>query len=163
VNAKQQFANVFEREHATTRRVLHSLPASKSEFTPYPDAPHARVVAAIFSQGQWAIAQAMSGQWEWPPRGKPGATNTYDEVLAMFDDTGAAAKRAIAEAPVSRLDEMIPFIRGPQRVEPIPVSELVWFMLMDAIHHRGQFSVYLRASGEKVPSIYGPTAHEPWM
>ncbi|MDB4911555.1 MAG: DinB family protein [Gemmatimonadetes bacterium] len=163
MSAKQQFAKVFEREHATTRRVLLSLPASKSEFKPYPDAPVARVVASIFSQGQWAIAQAMSGQWEWPPRGKPGATNTYEEVLALFDETGAAAVSAIAAAPESRLDEMVPFIRGPQRVEPIPVSELVWFMLMDAIHHRGQFSVYLRAAGEKVPSIYGPTAHEPWM
>jgi Uncharacterized protein conserved in bacteria len=58
---------------------------------------------------------------------------------------------------------MVPFIRGPKRVEPISVSELVWFMVLDAVHHRGQFSVYLRAAGEKVPSIYGPTAHDPWM
>jgi uncharacterized damage-inducible protein DinB len=58
---------------------------------------------------------------------------------------------------------MVPFIRGPKRVGEIPVSELIWFMLLDGVHHRGQFSVYLRAAGEKVPSIYGPTAHEPWM
>lgn len=163
MNAKQQFADVFAREHATTRRVLHALPASKSEFKPYPDAPVARVVASIFSQGQWGIAQAMSGQWQWPPKGKPGATDTYEQVLAMFDQTGKAATEAIAAAPESRLDEMVPFIRGPKRVEPISVSELVWFMVLDAVHHRGQFSVYLRAAGEKVPSIYGPTAHDPWM
>ena len=28
---------------------------------------------------------------------------------------------------------------------------------------RGQFSVYLRMAGGKVPSIYGPSADEPWM
>jgi uncharacterized damage-inducible protein DinB len=162
MNAKQQFTDTFAREHATTRRVLHALPASKSEFKPYADAPTARAVASIFSQGQWGITHAMSGTWKWPPHGKPGTTNTYEEVLTMFDETGAAAMKAIAAAPDSRLDEMVPFIRGPQRVEPIPVSELAWFMLMDQVHHRGQFSVYLRAAGEKVPSIYGPTAHEPW-
>ncbi|MDQ2768708.1 MAG: DinB family protein [Gemmatimonadota bacterium] len=163
MNARRQFAETFAREHATTRRVLHALPASKSEFMPYVGAPPARVVAAIFSQGQWGIAQAMSQKWTWPPAGKPGATDSYAEVLAMFDATGAAAKQAIKAAPDGRLDEMVPFIRGPNRVENIPVSELIWFMLLDGVHHRGQFSVYLRAAGEKVPSIYGPTAHEPWM
>ncbi len=33
---------------------------------------------------------------------------------------------------------------------------------MDMGHHRGQFSVYLRMAGGKVPSIYGSTADEPW-
>jgi uncharacterized damage-inducible protein DinB len=35
-------------------------------------------------------------------------------------------------------------------------------MLHDQIHHRGQFSVYLRMVGGKVPSIYGPSGDEPW-
>lgn len=44
-----------------------------------------------------------------------------------------------------------------------PVSEVLWLMLMDSVNHRGQFSVYLRMVGGKVPSIYGPSADEPWM
>lgn len=36
-------------------------------------------------------------------------------------------------------------------------------VVMHAAHHRGQLSVYLRLMGEKVPSIYGPSADEPWM
>jgi len=35
-------------------------------------------------------------------------------------------------------------------------------MLDDQIHHRGQLSVYVRMAGGKVPSIYGPSADEPW-
>lgn len=163
MNATQRFADSFAREHATTRRVLHSLPASKSEFKPYADAPTARALASTLSKSQWGITHALSGAWKWPPHGMPGTTNTYQEALALFDETGASAMKAIAAASDSRLDEMVPFIRGPQRVEPIPVMELIWFMLMDQVHHRGQFSVYLRAAGEKVPSIYGPTTHEPWM
>jgi uncharacterized damage-inducible protein DinB len=35
-------------------------------------------------------------------------------------------------------------------------------MLLDAVHHRGQLSIYLRLMEAKVPSIYGPSADEPW-
>jgi len=30
------------------------------------------------------------------------------------------------------------------------------------VHHRGQMSVYLRLLDIPVPSLYGPTADEPW-
>jgi len=40
--------------------------------------------------------------------------------------------------------------------------DFLWFLLMDMVHHRGQFSVYLRMADGKVPSIYGPSADEPW-
>jgi uncharacterized damage-inducible protein DinB len=35
---------------------------------------------------------------------------------------------------------------------------MAWGFLFDAIHHRGQLATYLRAMGEKVPAIYGPSA-----
>ncbi len=31
------------------------------------------------------------------------------------------------------------------------------------MNDRGQFSIYLRMADGKVPSIYGPSAAEPWM
>jgi uncharacterized damage-inducible protein DinB len=36
--------------------------------------------------------------------------------------------------------------------------DLGWMLLLDAIHHRGQLSTYLRPMGGTVPSIYGPSA-----
>jgi uncharacterized damage-inducible protein DinB len=48
----------------------------------------------------------------------------------------------------------------------ISLGDALWIELFDHIHHRGQFSVYLRLAGAKVPSIYGPTADEalqPWV
>ena len=44
----------------------------------------------------------------------------------------------------------------------VRVIDLAWMLLHDSIHHRGQISVYIRLAGGKVPSIYGPTADEPW-
>ena len=39
-----------------------------------------------------------------------------------------------------------------------PVGQFLWFILFDAIHHRGQLAAYLRPMGGKVPAIYGPSA-----
>ena len=37
---------------------------------------------------------------------------------------------------------------------------MLWAVLFDAIHHRGQLSLYIRLTGGKVPAIYGPSADE---
>jgi uncharacterized damage-inducible protein DinB len=42
------------------------------------------------------------------------------------------------------------------------VGDALWFFLSDTIHHRGQLTVYLRMAGGRLPSVYGPTADEPW-
>ncbi len=92
----------------------------------------------------------------------PPVPASYADVIAAFDQTTEAVKSALSNAPDSRMAETVTFLTGPKQFGEIAVSQLVWFMLMDAIHHRGQFTVYLRAAGAKVPSIYGPTADEPW-
>ena len=52
---------------------------------------------------------------------------------------------------------------GPGKVGDLRTMDLLWTTLMDQVHHRGQLSVYTRMAGGKVPSIYGPSADEPWM
>ena len=51
---------------------------------------------------------------------------------------------------------------GPKQMGEMRRGQALWFFLSDTIHHRGQFSVYLRMADAKVPSIYGPSADEPW-
>ena len=161
-NPKQQFIDVWTRENATTRRVITALPDGQSEFRPHERTKTAREVAFIFALGQGAIAAALTNQWQWPPQ-MPPAPATYAEVIAAFDATTAAVKDALAKTPESRLSESVPFFTGPKQMGEIPVIQLLWFMLLDSVHHRGQLSIYLRMAGGKVPSIYGPSADEPWM
>jgi len=52
---------------------------------------------------------------------------------------------------------------GPKQMGEVRRADMLWLMLNDSIHHRGQFSIYLRLVGAKVPSIYGPSGDEPWM
>ena len=47
---------------------------------------------------------------------------------------------------------------GDQSIYKAPVQALMWMLLLDAVHHRGQLSTCIRPMGGKVPSIYGPSA-----
>jgi len=40
------------------------------------------------------------------------------------------------------------------------MGHMFWLGLFDAIHHRGQLTVYIRPMGGKVPAIYGPSADD---
>jgi uncharacterized damage-inducible protein DinB len=62
---------------------------------------------------------------------------------------------AMDEASWSRVAQ---FYYSGKVVSEQPVGQFLWFILFDAIHHRGQLSAYLRPMGGTVPSIYGPSA-----
>ncbi len=162
MNAVKQFADVWTRENATTRRVLLSVPPHQSEFRPVPNTRTARELSTIFSFGQNGIAAALNNQWQWPPQ-FPAIAATWADVIGAFDATTVAVKEALKNVPFERFDETVPFFVGPKTPGDVPVGELIWFMLLDSVHHRGQLSIYLRAMNARVPSIYGPSADEPWM
>jgi uncharacterized damage-inducible protein DinB len=69
-----------------------------------------------------------------------------DEALAKIDDK--AWGRSVKF-----------FFGTPEPMEDT-LENWVWGFLMDAVHHRGQLSTYLRPMGSKVPSIYGPSADD---
>jgi uncharacterized damage-inducible protein DinB len=66
------------------------------------------------------------------------------EVVESMDDTA--------------WDRKAQFFFNGKMVSEQPVSQFLWMILFDAIHHRGQLTAYLRPMGGKVPSIYGPSA-----
>jgi uncharacterized damage-inducible protein DinB len=43
----------------------------------------------------------------------------------------------------------------------MPMSAAMFTLMLDHIHHCGQFTIYSRMAGAKVPQIYGPSADEP--
>lgn len=160
-SSKQQFTDALKRESATTRRVIAALPEGKSEFKPHEALRTARELAALLAFGQGAMAAALTNNWQWPPAFPP-APESYAEVLASFDATNQAVMQALENTPDARLYETVQFFTAPKQMGQVRVLDLMWFLLSDSIHHRGQFSIYLRMTGGKVPSIYGPSADEPW-
>jgi uncharacterized damage-inducible protein DinB len=85
----------------------------------------------------------------------------WAELLAAFDEQHKEMMELLNRVKEDELNP-VKFFTGPGKMADFPPLEFLWFILHDQIHHRGQFSVYLRMAGGKVPSIYGPSADEPW-
>ena len=158
---KQQFVQTLQREHGTTRRVVEAFPADQSELKPHPRSNSARQLVWTFAVEEQLILLAIRNQLNLGG-GFPKAPEKWDEAVGAFLQTHAEVMDALQGASDEELSGTVKFFTGPGAIGDIPKMEFLWFLLFDHVHHRGQFSVYLRMVGGKVPSIYGPSADEPW-
>lgn len=162
VSAKEQFVNTWEREFQTTLKVLKAYPHDRQDYKPHEKSKSAKELAWIFaSEESVAFPGIIAGKIDWTAM--PKAPDTFKEVLVAYENIHKEALAKVHKADDVQLQGMMKFFVAPKKEGDVPKMDLLWMMLMDQIHHRGQFSVYLRLVGAKVPSIYGPTADEPWM
>ena len=163
--AKQQFLDSYEREHGTTMKVLGAYPAGKADLRPHPKCKTAKELAWIFTLerglGTMVMGDAFAAgppSWEAPP-----PPESWDEVVGAFEKAHRDFGDLVRNLPDDQLFETVKFFTGPKTLGDVRRIDFLWFLLSDEIHHRGQLSVYLRMADGKVPSIYGPSADEPWM
>lgn len=161
INAKQQFLDVYRDECARTLRVLRAYPPEHSGLKPHDRSGSAHQLAFTFGIEQGLVLAALDGSLTMPPAFPPPPA-TWEEAVGGFEAMSAAVAEAVSKSSDARLMESVQFFTGPKQLGMVPIMNIMWLMLMDQVHHRGQLSVYLRMSGSKVPSIYGPSADEPW-
>jgi hypothetical protein len=166
MSQKQRFLEVYDKEHETTMRVLRAYPVDKAEFRPNDRCKPARELAWIFAieprLGTMVVVNNVfaSGM----PSGKPPeAPGSWDAVVGGIEQAHRDFADQVRSMPDEKLEETVKFMTGPKTLGDVRRIDFLWFLLHDEIHHRGQFSIYLRAAGGRVPSIYGPSEHEPWL
>jgi uncharacterized damage-inducible protein DinB len=159
---KQMFLQSFERESATTLKVLKAFPADRGDYKPHEKSRSAKDLAWTFVMEQGLATGALNGSVDFS-QPMPKAPADYHEVVAAFERGSRDTLAKIAAASDEDLNRMMKFPVAPKTMADLRRIDVLWTALMDQVHHRGQFSVYLRLVGSKVPSIYGPTADEPWV
>jgi uncharacterized damage-inducible protein DinB len=122
-----------------------------------------RLASHIAEMPAWGVAGLnldaldMGGYKPWE-----GASRA--EILALFDRNVAEARAAIAAASDEKYMSNWSLTAGGKTMMTMPKIAVVRsFVINHVIHHRGQFSVYLRLNDIPVPSIYGPSADEGQM
>jgi uncharacterized damage-inducible protein DinB len=159
---KEMFLASCEREFATTMKVLKAYPAAKADLKPHERSKSAKDLAwAFVAEQDVGISGALSGAIDFSKL--PAPPDTLAEVIAVFEKGHKGVMAKVSQAPEAALNKTVKFPVGPGKMGDLRVMDVMWGMLNDQIHHRGQLSVYLRMAGGKVPSIYGPSADEPWM
>jgi len=152
----------FDQEMATTRRVLERVPTDKGEWKPHEKS---------FALGH--LTQLVATMPGWITRtlrepdinlvGGPGYSfQTTDSLLEQFDKHVREALEAIAGSTDADFDLPWSLKHGEKVLFTLPRGIATRQTINHLIHHRGQLSVYLRLIDVPVPSIYGPTADEPW-
>ena len=162
-SAKQQFLDSFERESATTLKLLRALPPNQSDFRPHMRSKSARELAFTFVGEQMLITKALTDQLNFTGSGGPPVVpNDFQAIINQFENGQRTLVELIRKTPDAKFNTTVQFPIGPGQMGDWSKIAFAWFILSDQIHHRGQFSVYVRMAGGKVPSIYGPSADEPW-
>lgn len=153
---KNAFLTLFEWEAATTAKLLKAFPADQLEFRPHEKSRSAKEMMQTFIAEGVAMLQICEGAIDWSSVHGPDLA-TASELVTAFEGMMTQVADKIKATPEDQLKMDMDWI-GRQA----PRLEALTSMLFDQVHHRGQLSVYIRLAGGLVPSIYGPSADEPW-
>ncbi|MFI5251760.1 MAG: DinB family protein [Bacteroidota bacterium] len=162
MSEKEMFLQSWEREYGTTMKVLKSYPKDKLDLKPSEKSRSARDLAWVFA-GETKIyfEGCLTGKFDF--ENFPKAPSTMDEIIKGYEKNHREMADKIKKLSDADMNTPIKFFTGPGKMADMRRADVMWGGMMDMIHHRGQLSVYVRLAGGKVPSIYGPSADEPWM
>jgi uncharacterized damage-inducible protein DinB len=151
------YLSLRRREFETTLRVLQAYPEEQAQMRPAEKSRTAAQLAMTLANEERVITSLMDTGAVNPSAWASEIPSSMAAIVGTWQQ--AAAKNDATLSTFSSDDwlEIVDFY-GMR----ISLGEALWIELLDHIHHRGQFSVYLRVAGAKVPSIYGPTADYEW-
>ena len=152
----------FDSEAPVTRRVLARVPLDRRDWKPHPKSMSLGQLAAWMANAPGFVASVLFEETfeasTWTPFPAPEKS---EELLATFDAGAEAARKAMARLDDAAARGTWSFVFQGKPMLTLPrLGFLRLFLLSDAIHHRGQMSVFLRLLDVPVPSIYGPSADE---
>ena len=153
----------FQHETATTRRHLERLTENRFGWRPHQKSFTAGELAShLVDCVGWAASILHQEEVDIDPATwRPFIATSSAQLLSTFDEKVAAGTRALSGATEEHLAGLWRLkVKGKTRFERPRSMVFRDFTLSHMIHHRGQFSVYLRLLNVPVPGSYGPTADE---
>lgn len=167
MNIAESLLPDFDRESASTRRLLERVPEARLDWKPHRKSATLGWLAGHLAQiPTWLPVTLDHDVFDVEPDGKPyvppAVPTSTRELLARFDESTAAGRAKLAAASDATLLGTWTMQKRGKTMFAMPrVAVVRSFILDHAIHHRGQLTVYLRLLDVPLPSIYGPTADEP--
>jgi len=154
----------LEPELATTRRVLERVPDEHWDWKPHEKSMTlGRIASHLAELPYLAVTILQRDEFDVVNRPKTTPPANREEVLRAYDQGVAALVAAVdAAAPGSWGQTWALKAAGKTFISMPRAAALRSMGISHPIHHRGQLTVYLRLLGVPVPSVYGPTADEPF-
>lgn len=153
----------FEQEAVTTRKFLERLPEDKLEWRPHPKSMTAGQLAYHIAESPAQVLQmGLPDTFAMPKRDGNPQPASVAEVLSTFEKSLSTVRDLLPLYTDEKLGQLWRLTVDGKEILAMPRSAVVRSILLNHwYHHRGQFGVYLRLVGAKVPSSYGPSGDEP--
>jgi uncharacterized damage-inducible protein DinB len=156
---KAEFLSLRREEFPKTIKLLKMYPEDKRDLKPSPIIRSAvETLNTFINEEEINLSYATTGafdmmnfKWAEPPA-------TMAEGIAKLEALATQVDAALERMSQEDFQQTTDFF-----TMKMPLSAAMLRMLLDHIHHRGQFTIYSRIAGGKVPQIYGPSADEPWQ
>lgn len=141
-------------EFPAFQKVLRALPKDKLDYRPHERSPSAAQLAWTLAAEHKACCDLLeTGAIEWNVTAPPD----YEEILSVFERSWKRLEDDVARFDDASWTKLGRFSSGGKEYPGQPVGHFLWFILFDAIHHRGQLTTYIRPMGGTVPGVYGPS------
>src|SRR5215212_1758715 len=155
MTSREFFVERRRAEHPVFMRVLEAIPESGLHYRPHDRSPSTQeVVWTLAKELRSCLDAATQFRAEWQADPPP----SLDEMRSLFERWSNELTDVVDRMDDTAWNRTAHFYYNGRVVNEQPVGQFLWFILFDAIHHRGQLSTYLRPIGAKVPAIYGPSA-----
>ncbi len=161
---KQALLGEFLHEAESTRKLLKAVPDSALEYKPQPHlwsiAQVASHIAEVYNWFEGTFNQDVfeMGTYKYDK----GDISKASNIVAKFEENAAHAQKVVENADETKFMNTWHFqMGGKDMIPPLPKVQMVRSFLYNHLyHHRGELVAYLRASGNKVPGLYGPSYDE---
>ncbi|MGQ0647307.1 MAG: DinB family protein [Gemmatimonadaceae bacterium] len=152
----------FDQEMATTRKVVERVPSDKAQWKPHPKSFAMGHLAQLVAGMPGWITNTLSATELNLAQGPGYSFETTETLVALFDKNVREARASLMKTTDADFAVAWSLKMGEQVLFTSPRATVVRQHINHLVHHRGQLTVYLRLVDVPVPSIYGPTADEPW-
>jgi hypothetical protein len=146
-------------EYPVFVKVLKAMPTGRFDYRPHErSSTAAEIIWTLARETTMCCHLIDAGRFNWvaePPPADPEA------ILSAFEKHYADLDDRIARLNDSSWQNKAQLLIDGKFYREAPVGEFLWYIFFDAIHHRGQLSIYIRPMGGQVPSIYGPSGDDP--
>lgn len=155
----------FEYEVENTRKLLRAIPDSALNWKPsevsWTTGQLASHIAEVYNWFEPTIQQDVMDMAEY--KYDKGDITKTSNIIEKFEQNVVKARAALQAATDEGMTKEWRMVMGGG--DPIfPVMPRVQvtrgFLFNHLYHHRGEMVIYLRATGNVPPGLYGPTAEE---
>lgn len=155
----------FDHEIANTRRTLERVPAEKADYKPHEKSmPMGKLAAHVAQLTGFGLTVLTAPGLDFSAGSyKPLPFESAEQLVKVLNEEATKVRAALAAAPDEAWQQNWKLsFQGKTIFEGTRFAAYRAMFLNHTVHHRAQLGVYLRLNDIAVPSIYGPSADEPF-